>query len=108
MVFQLALLLAQTPQAPATSGWQAVVDNNGPSIAITGMLIVFIALTIIATFIAAVPSILAVLEPFLPKPHAPHASPAREEQTPLDQEKVVAAIGLVLHTELQKIANPPD
>jgi len=104
----LVILLAQADTAPATSGWQAVVDNNGPSIAITGMLIVFAALAIIAGFIAAVPSILTVLEPILPKSHAAHAPPARQEQTPLDQEKVVAAIGLVLHTELQKITNNPD
>lgn len=101
------VLLAQTAE-PATNGWQAVLDHNGPSIAITGMLIVFAALTFISFFIMGLPSLLKALDPILPKPHSTHSAPARQEQTPLDHEKVVAAIGLVLHTELQKITSKPD
>ncbi len=99
-------LLAQmiNDDAPVR-GWQAIVEGNGIAISITGMLIVFAALVIISVFIALVPKLLAVLDPILPKGHAHVAAPTPEEQTPLDHEKVVAAIGMVLHTELQKISS---
>ena len=96
-------LLAQTTEEMTVRGWEAIVEGNGIAISITGMLIVFAALVIISLFIAVVPRLLEVLDPILPKGHAHIAPPSPEEQTPLKQEKVVAAIGLVLHTELQKI-----
>jgi oxaloacetate decarboxylase gamma subunit len=85
-------------------GWEAIVEGNGIAISITGMLIVFAALVIISVFIALVPRLLELLDPVLPKGHHHYATPSPDEQTPLDHEKVVAAIGLVLHTELQKIS----
>jgi Na+-transporting methylmalonyl-CoA/oxaloacetate decarboxylase gamma subunit len=96
-------LLAQTAGDTPARGWEAIVKENGIGISITGMLIVFAALIIISVFIALVPKLLDVLDPILPKGHTHVAPPSPEEQTPLDHEKVVAAIGLVLHTELQKI-----
>ena len=96
-------LLAQSDDQAPLRGWQAIVEGNGIAISITGMLIVFTALVIISLFIALVPKLLKVLDPILPKGHHHVAPPAPEQRTPLEQEKVVAAIGLVLHTEMQKI-----
>ena len=95
------LLLAAEQSSP--TGWQAIVEGRGIAISLTGMAIVFAALVIIALFIASVPHVLAWLDPLLPKMHAPHAPPARQEQSATDQERIVAAIGLVLHTETQKL-----
>jgi Na+-transporting methylmalonyl-CoA/oxaloacetate decarboxylase gamma subunit len=99
-------LMAQAESQPAT-GWQGIVEGDGISIAITGMLIVFAALTIISLFIALVPHLLAALAPILPKLHSHHAPPGRAEQVPLEHEKVVAAIAAVLHTELQIVMRKP-
>ena len=103
-----SLLLAVIDKLPEEkippSGWGAIVEGNGISISLTGMSIVFVALAIIATSIAVIPHVLALLEPILPKGHATHASPTPAEQLPGDQQKVVAAIGLVLHTEMQKVS----
>lgn len=95
------LLLAQ--DTPPLRGWEAIVENNGIGVALTGMLIVFSALAIITMFIALVPHLLAVLEPILPKGGLHRESHTPAEQSPIDQERIVAAIGMVLHTELQKI-----
>lgn len=101
LAFASTGLLAQAANA-TPSGWDAVVKGNGIAISLMGMAIVFLALVLITLFIASVPTILAWLDPILPKGHSHHAPPTPEEQTPLDQEKVVAAIGMVLHTEFQK------
>lgn len=104
----LALLLAQADTKVPPRGWQAIVDGQGISISITGMAIVFAALVFISMFIALLPKLLELLDPILPTSHAHSASPSREEQSDLDREKVVAAIGLVLHTELKKVTNQSD
>lgn len=104
----IALLLAQVETDPTPRGWEAIVKGQGVSISITGMAIVFAALVFISVFIALLPKLLEVLDPFLPAGHTHAAPPSREEQTDLDREKVVAAIGLVLHTELQKVTSKPD
>lgn len=93
-------LLAQADSAP-TGGWQAIQDNGGLSLSITGMLIVFVALTLISLFIAMLPKVLDLLEPVLPRPHHP-AVRSPDEQLPADEEKIVAAIGYVLRSEMQK------
>ncbi len=103
MALSTGVLLAQAANETTKNGWQAVVDGNGIAISLMGMTIVFLALVLITLFIASVPTLLAWLDPILPKGHSHHhAPPTPEEQTPLDQEKVVAAIGMVLHTEFQK------
>lgn len=83
-------------------GWQAVVEGNGLSIASTGMLIVFFALVIISLFIRLLPEVLKVMEPILPKLGTHTQPPTLAEQLPSDKEKVVAAIGYVLHMEMEK------
>ncbi len=87
-------------------GWHNVVEGDGIAIAITGMLIVFVALVLIAGAIAALPKILAVLDPILPVADHHHHAPTPSERVPADEEKVVAAIGMVLHTEMQKASSP--
>jgi Na+-transporting methylmalonyl-CoA/oxaloacetate decarboxylase gamma subunit len=101
------LLLAQAVPTSNPDGWAGVVEGRGIELTIVGMAIVFAALVIISLFIAALPKVLEWLDPYLPKGQGHHA-PAHDEQTTLDEEKVVAAIGLVLHTELQKVLRNPD
>ncbi len=98
-------LLAQSDSETSLSGWEAIVEGNGIAISVTGMLIVFTALVFISVFIALMPRLLELLDPILPKVHSHVAPPTPQERMPQDREKVVAAIGLVLHTELQKITN---
>src|SRR5690606_37288154 len=100
-------LLAQVASSSNADGWEGVVKGRGIELTIVGMAIVFSALVIISLFIAALPKVLEWLDPFLPKGHT-HQPPTRDEHTPLDEEKIVAAIGLVLHTELQNVLRKPD
>lgn len=96
------LLFAAETDGLTAFRWGNVADGNGIAIAITGMMIVFVALSLIAGAIAALPHILAVLDPYLPgvEHHSQALPPA--ESLPADEEKVVAAIGMVLFTELQR------
>lgn len=104
------LIFAQADALPVETtppfGWQNVVEGNGVAISLTGMLIVFCALTIISLFIAALPHVLAALDPWLPEMHHPHAKPTTalrkpSEQTAADEEKMIAAIGYALHQRTQ-------
>ncbi len=78
-----------------------VTDTEGIAIAVTGMLIVFAALTLITLFIFALPQILDGVSKVLPETVETHAVPDRSESL-LPNEAVLAAIGFVLHTEVQK------
>ena len=90
------------PQTLATGGWQAIIDGNGLGVAVTGMLIVFTALTLITLFIAALPKMLHAMGPYLPE-LATHTEPLSDAERLLaDEEQVIAAIGFVLHTESQR------
>jgi hypothetical protein len=95
------LVLAVETSRPTPFQWSNVEDGNGIAIAITGMLIVSVALILISGAIAALPHILAVLDPYLPAAEHHHA-PTPTERLPADEEKIVAAIGMVLHSEIQK------
>lgn len=87
-------------------GWQAISEASGISIAITGMAIVFVALTLISLFIAALPRILSVLEPWLPNLDSHVVQPPTDaERLPSEQERIVAAIGFVLHSESSRVAS---
>jgi hypothetical protein len=66
------------------------------------MLIVFCALILISLFIALLPRILGVISQYLPETEEPHESLSHPESQRLDDDAVIAAIGFVLHTELQK------
>lgn len=81
--------------AQAGPSWQRVIDGNGLSLSITGMLIVFLSLVIITTFIALLPKVLVVVAKYFPeKDH--HAAP----QTAETEDRVIAAIGYILHERL--------
>ena len=77
---------------------QHIADGQGVPIALTGMAIVFTALTLIVLFIAALPRILQALEPLFPPP--PADRPASSSQA--DAAGVVAAIAVALHAERQR------
>ena len=78
-----------------------MIDANGIGIAITGMSIVFVALIVISLFIAALPRVLNLLDPYLPKAshiHAPSSPKQTAAPSPLENdESTVAAIGFALH-----------
>ena len=99
------LLIAQVAGEVAKGndmGWHNIAKNNGLAISMVGMLIVFCALVVITLFIAALPKVLAALDPYLPEMHGSHGPPGAAERTKVDEEKVVAAIGMVLHLARQK------
>jgi len=84
------------------SGFHAISEGKGFSISVTGMLIVFFALTIISLFIRLLPVVLDLLEPILPRLESHTQPPTAAERLPTDNEKIVAAIGYVLHLEMEK------
>lgn len=92
---------------PAMVGWFHVMQDQGIPIAVTGMLIVFAALVLISLFIAALPQLLAIIAKVLPE-EPEHAAPQDRSPSLIPDEAVLAAIGFVLHTELQKQAAPRD
>ena len=77
------------------------VLQKGGVIAATGILIVFAALLLISIFIAALPRLLESIATIFPevtdRPVAKDSSPSL-----LPDEAVLAAIGYVLHSEMQK------
>jgi oxaloacetate decarboxylase gamma subunit len=95
-------LIPNIPLFAQASGFDAITQAKGVSIAVTGMLIVFFALMIITLFIRLLPVVLGHFEPYLPRLE-PHGQPqTAAERLPVDNEKIVAAIGYVLHTEMEK------
>jgi len=101
---QGSFLATMTPIFVEISGFQAISDGSGISIAVTGMLIVFFALAIISLFIRLLPAVLALLEPILPRLKSHTHPPSAAKRTPVENKKIVAAIGYVLHLEIEKAA----
>ncbi|MEO2019290.1 MAG: OadG family transporter subunit [Fuerstiella sp.] len=77
------------------------ITDKGIAIAGTGLLIVFAALILITLFIAALPRILEAVAKVLPEVPDRHTVPDSSESL-LPDDAVLAAIGFVLHHELQK------
>ncbi|MCH2210579.1 MAG: OadG family protein [Fuerstiella sp.] len=77
------------------------VINDGFPIAATGMGIVFVAIILITVFISALPGILKLLAQVLPEASARH-TPVDTSESMLPDEGILAAIGFVLHTEIQR------
>lgn len=101
-------ILAADPEGFPPFRWANVSEGNAIATAITGMLIVFAALTLISVFIATLPKILSAIEPYLPAVEDHHDAPTtveslRSDEEKSDEEKIVAAIGHVLHTEMQHV-----
>jgi len=88
--------------------FSAAFQGDGAAIAVTGMLIVFVALTLITVFIASLPRILESVAQVLPESEHRHARPDHSESLLPENEAVLAAIGFVLHTELHKQLKPSD
>lgn len=78
-----------------------VGPGDGGAIAATGMAIVFAALLLITLFISALPRILEVVAVVLPEVPDRHA-PVDASESLLPDEAILAAIGYVLHTEVQR------
>ena len=65
------------------------------------LVIVFAALVVITLFIQLLPGILESLASVLPEEFEPPA-PADPESSYPDEDEIVAALGYILHTELQQ------
>lgn len=74
-------------------GVQNILDAQGFTVAITGMLIVFAALTIISIFISLLPRLVVLLANVFPEGHH-HA--VQGKATKKDDDKLLAAIGFGL------------
>ncbi len=77
-----------------STGIQNVHDGHGLAIAVTGMVIVFAALSIISIFIAFLPKLLILLGKVFPEEHH-HAAPAAKKTK--DDDALLAAIGFGLY-----------
>ncbi|MCG8651934.1 MAG: hypothetical protein MI861_18990 [Pirellulales bacterium] len=80
----------------------AVGEQSGIAIAIAGMVIVGVALSLISLFIASLPRVLAMLGTVWPETADTHGKQSHPESLVADDEAVLAAIGFVLHTEVQR------
>ena len=74
---------------------------EGGTIAVVGLLIVFLVLIFLSVFIATLPKVLDLIGKFLPESdeHHPIAHEEHDEDAELE---LLAAIGVVLHTEFQR------
>ena len=75
-------------------GFENIWEGEGVGIAITGMTIVFVALSLIATFISLLPKVLEPLSAILPSEDHSHTSHKTQS---LDDEEIAVAIGVALH-----------
>ncbi len=83
--------------------FQNVLDADAINLSITGMLIVFAALTFISLFIAGLPKLLNALSDYLPAEHTHHVGHAAGNADEADdEESLIAALGYVMHKELHK------
>lgn len=94
-------LLAQAgvPAEGQLNGYRAIVEGNGIAITITGLLIVFAALTAISLFIGALPVLLRALGPYLPVIESHHDLPTGKGRAAKEgvDPRLVAAIGWAVH-----------
>ena len=75
---------------------------DGAVVALVGLMIVFSALIVISLFIAALPHILGKLSSVWPEVNEPAVNAGHTDSLVADDGAVLAAIGFVLHTEMQK------
>ncbi len=86
--------------------FQQVLDGNGIAITITGMLIVFFALTLITLYLIYLPKFLQLLDKWIPhKEESPMVADAPQTQPSFSPE-LAAVIGYALHLELKKQPHP--
>lgn len=85
------------------NGWQNVVENDGLTIAIAGMVVVFSALAVISLFIALLPSAMKQLHRIAPEREDRHAAASPPANPPVtEDESVAAAIGFAMHLHGQQ------
>ncbi len=102
-------LLAQAgvPVEGPLTGLRAITEGNGIAITITGLLIVFAALTAISLFIGALPKVLHAMGPYLPVIESHHDMPpdngraAKVSSNEGVDPRLVAAIGWAVHASRQ-------
>jgi Na+-transporting methylmalonyl-CoA/oxaloacetate decarboxylase gamma subunit len=75
---------------------------SGIPVAVAGLLIVFSALVLISLFIASLPHILGIVAKVYPEVDDTHSGQSHPESQVADDGAVLAAIGFVLHTEMQR------
>ena len=75
-------------------GLENIDQAQGWGIAATGLIIVFVALTMISVFIKLLPRAMGVLDTVFPEDHHGHGAPAKKAAA---DEEVIAAIGFALH-----------
>ncbi len=80
-------------------GFHNIQNADGIAIAITGILIVFAALTIISLFIALLPKMLGLLAKVVPEEHH-HAAPSAKKDK--NEDALLAAIGFGLYKTMAK------
>lgn len=71
---------------------QNIEDGQGLGIALTGMVLVFIVLSLISSFIVVLPKLLAVVAKKFPETET-HSEQTQDE----DDGPLLAAIGFVMH-----------
>lgn len=76
--------------------------SQGISIALAGMLIVGVALSLISLFIAYLPRVLEAIARYWPEVDEPHVKMSHPDSMVPDNHAVLAAIGYVLHCEFQQ------
>ncbi len=89
-------VLANTAETTARFSLQNITDARGYAIAITGMLIVFVALSLISLFLTLLPRLLEMLSTVFPEPASQPAAPP-PARVSAGNEEIVAAIGAALH-----------
>ncbi|HJP19772.1 MAG TPA: OadG family protein [Nitrospinota bacterium] len=80
------------------SGIKNIVEGQGVDIAITGMVIVFIALGLITLSIAFLPKILKIIAKVFPE----SATTGVSGEFAAEEDNVLAAIGFALHKRITK------
>jgi len=77
--------------------WQNVIDGNGIGLAVTGMLIVSIALALVSGFIAVLPKILQTINMVFPEPVTAHPTRPKPAGAASDDRAIAAAVAFALH-----------
>lgn len=99
-------LFAQTAEiAQAATASNEMTMSEAVILSLVGIVAVFVVLSLIAVAIGMLPKLLDAFDPWLPKLHGElHAAspPGLGEALPAREERIVAAIGYVLHQEMLK------
>ena len=83
----------------AAISWDNVTQNDGLSIAITGITIVFIALVLITIFLYQLPKLVAIANRVFPEPeHSSTGSQSTTSSVSNDEDLIAAAIAVAHHT----------